>query len=123
MDVLKPIGIIDLETSKRDISYESMLTLYWEFFDAAGYESHLLANDKLLRTVMSNDIYPDLYAGNAIYQLELNRRLIDLGWLYLTYKEKEGAASEISKVSNQQRYRPKFDYSHKSTYYFDDYSW
>ncbi|GGH22248.1 hypothetical protein FAZ19_14215 [Sphingobacterium alkalisoli] len=123
MDILKPIGIIDLETSKRDISYESILTLYWEFFDAAGYESHLLANDKLLRTVMSNDIYPDLYAGNAIYQLELNRRLIDLGWLYLTYKEKEGAASEISNVSNQQRYRPEFDYSHESTYYFDDYSW
>lgn len=122
MDILKPIGIIDLETSKHDISYKSMLTLYWQFFDATDYESHLLANDKLLRTVMSNEIYPDLYLANATYRLELNRRLIDLGWLYLTYKENVGEGCDLGVLNNQERYRPKFCYSSNSTYYFDDYS-
>lgn len=123
MNTLKPIGIIDLDTSKHDISYQSLLALYWSFFDAAGYESHLLANDKLLRTVMSNEIYPDLYLSNATYQLELNRRLIDLAWLYLTYKENAGEGCDLTVSYSQERYRPKFCYSYKSTYYLDDYSW
>lgn len=123
MNILKPIGIIDLETNKRDISHSSLLGLYWEFFDAGGYESHLLANDKLFRTVMSNEIYPDLYHANATYQLSLNRRLIDLAWLYLTYKESEEKECVFNPVNNPDKYRPKFYYSHESRYYFDDYSW
>lgn len=123
MDLLKPIGIIDLETGKQDISYESMLALYWSFFDATDYESHLLSNDKLLRTVMSNEIYPDLYLANATYQLELNRRLIDLAWLYLTYKENVGEECDVSMLNKQERYRPEFCYVNSSTYYFDDHSW
>lgn len=123
MDLLKPIGIIDLETRKHDISYESMLALYWQFFDATDYESHLLSNDKLLKTVMSNEIYPDLYLANATYQLELNRRLIDLAWLYLTYKENVGEGCEFRVVDDSERYRPEFCYVNSSTYYFDDHSW
>lgn len=123
MNLLQKIGIIDLETNKLDISFENILRLYWEFFDAAGYESHLLANDKLLRTVISNDIYPDLYTANLTYQLDLNRRLIDLAWLYLTYKEPEDGRSEKSPEIDLDNYQPKFCYMLDSTYYFDDYSW
>lgn len=123
MNLLKPIGVIDLNASRRDISQQSLLGLYWEFFDAAGYESHLLANDKLFRTVISNEIYPDLYHTNATYQLELNRRLIDLAWLYLTYKENENKECVFNPVNDPDKYRPNFHYSHESTYYFDDYSW
>lgn len=123
MDLLKPIGIIDLEMGKHDISYEGILALYWSFFDATDYESHLLGNDKLLRTVMSNEIYPDLYLANATYQLELNRRLIDLAWLYLTYKENAGEGCEFRAVNDSERYRPEFCYVNSSTYYFDYHSW
>lgn len=122
MNLLKPIGIIDLNTNRRDISQQSLLGLYWEFFDAAGYESHLLANDKLFRTVISNEIYPDLYHVNATYQLALNRRLIDLAWLYLTYKESQNKECVFNPVNNPDKYRPNFHYSHESTYYFDEYS-
>ncbi|MGE8377792.1 MAG: hypothetical protein ACN6PN_05550 [Sphingobacterium sp.] len=122
MNTLKQIGIIDLDTSKHDITYQSLLVLYWSFFDATDYESHLLANDKLLRTVMSNEIYPDLYLSNATYQLDLNRRLIDLAWLYIIYKENAGKGCDVSVLNHQERYRPKFCYSYKSTYYFDEYS-
>lgn len=121
MDIQKPIGIIDLEISKHDITYKSMLGLYWQFFDATDYENHLLGNDKLLRTVMSNEIYPDLYLANAAYRLGLNRRLLDLAWLYLTYKENSDEECGVSVLNNQERYRPKFCYSSNSTYYFDDY--
>lgn len=110
-------GLIALE-HKRDIhTIEDLNSYYWEFFDATDYESHLLRNEKVFRTVISNGIYSGMYAENDIYQLELNRRLMDIAWLYLECLENADDAVEPSPPQNT--YSPKLHYQCESTYYYD----
>jgi hypothetical protein len=113
-------GLIALE-NKRDIhTIKDLRPYYWEFFDAAGYEDHLLSNERVFRTVISNGIYSSTHAENDIYQLELNRRLIDLAWLYLECLENDDDAAEPYLPPSL--YKPKLQYHCESTYYYDEHS-
>ena len=113
------VGLIALE-HKRDIQrIDDLYTYLWEFFDATDYESHLLRNEEVFRTVISNRSYSGIWAEDDIYQLELNRRLIDIAWLYLECLE-NGEGGEPRPLAST--YVPKFNYWSESTYYFDDHS-
>ncbi|HWV71262.1 MAG TPA: hypothetical protein VN040_06090 [Pseudosphingobacterium sp.] len=113
-------GLIALEY-KRDIhTIEDLKSYYWEFFDATGYEHHLLRNEKVFKTVISNGIYSGIYAENDIYQLELNRRLMDMAWLYLECLE--NSDETVEPYLPQNPYMPKLHYQYESTYYYEQYS-
>jgi|SRR5690606_32329938 len=115
------VGLIALE-HKRDIQrIDDLYTYLWEFFDATDYESHLLRNEEVFRTVISNRSYSGIWAEDDIYQLELNRRLIDIAWLYLECLE-NGEGEAVGPPPPANTYEPKFNYGNKSTYYFDDHS-
>lgn len=113
-------GLIALE-HKRDIhKLEDLNSYYWEFFDATDYEHHLLSNEKVFRTVISNGIYSGIYAENDIYRLELNRRLMDIAWLYLECLE--NADNAVEPPPTQNTYSPELHYQYESTYYYEQYS-
>ena len=113
-------GLIALEY-KRDIhTIEDLKSYYWEFFDATGYEHHLLRNEKVFKTVISNGIYSGIYAENDIYQLELNRRLMDMAWLYLECLE--NSDETVEPYLPQNPYMPKLHYQYESPYYYEQYS-
>lgn len=113
-------GLIALEDMRNIHKLEDLRIYYWEFFDAAGYEDHLLSNERVFRTVISNGIYSGTHAENDIYQLELNRRLIDLAWLYLECLE--NGDSIFERYLPQNPYAPKLEYHGESAYYYDDHS-
>ena len=114
-------GLIALENKRNIQTISNLLSYLSEFFEATDYEHHLLCNEEIFRTVISNGIFSGIWAENNIYHLELNRRLIDVAWLYLECLENgEGAAVEPRPPAST--YEPKFNYGNKSTYYFDEYS-
>jgi len=113
-------GLIALETKREIHELEDLHSYFWEFFDATDYESHLLGNEEVFRTVISNGTYAGIWAENDIYQLELNRRLIDIAWLYLGCLENGEEAVEPRPPAST--YAPKFHYQYESTYYFDEHA-
>ncbi|MFC6102965.1 hypothetical protein [Olivibacter domesticus] len=110
-------GLIALEHKRNIHSIEDLSSYYWEFFDATDYEHHLLRNEEVFRTVISNGIYSGIHAENDIYQLELNRRLMDIAWLYLECLENGDSIFEPYLPQNP--YMQKFHYQCESTYYYD----
>lgn len=113
-------GLIALEHKRDILTLEDLSPYYWEFFDAAGYEHHLLRNEEVFKTVISNRIYSGTHAENDIYQLELNRRLMDIAWLYLECLE--NGEDNVEPYPPQNPYTPTLDYHGESTYYYDDHS-
>jgi len=113
-------GLIALEHKRNIHKLEDLRPYYWEFFDAADYEDHLLSNERVFRTVISNESYSGTHAENDIYQLQLNRRLIDLAWLYLECLE--NGDYEVDPYLPSEPYRPELHYHCESTYYYDEYS-
>lgn len=114
-------GLIALQ-HKHDIQViDDLGTYYYNFFDATDYEHHLLCNEEVFRTVISNGVYSGIWAEDHIYHLELNRRLIDIAWLYLECLE-NGEENTVESRPPTSTYAPKFHYQFQSTYYFDEHS-
>jgi len=114
-------GLIALENKRHIQTISNLLSYLADFFEATDYEHHLLRNEEIFRTVISNGIYSGIWAENNLYHLELNRRLIDVGWLYLECLE-NGGGGVVEPCPPASTYEPKFTYGNKSAYYFDEYS-
>lgn len=121
MKINTQIGLIALQNQYEIHDMEDFRSYFWEFFDATDYESHLLGNEEVFRTAISNETYSGLWAESQLYQLELNRRLIDIAWLYLEDLE-SGEAEAAESRPPASTYAPKFNYWSESTYYFDEHS-
>lgn len=121
MKVNTQAGLIALQSQREIHDIDYFRWYFWEFFDATDYEHHLLRNEEVFRTVISNGMYSGIWAENDIYHLELNRRLIDIAWLYLEDLEK-GEGETVESCPPESIYVPKFNYWSESTYYFDEHS-